>query len=426
MKARNKVEREVEALSAQLNPLSQSDIAFMKRSVNHVALYSVRKVRCTECGHEWKQAGLNKQVRCPHCGMLLKVEKTRKRKTSESYFIIISQAFQGWQVNRYFLVKWWCKKQGGRKYWIAEAVQQWMNGNGNYHVMARNRNAMSYYYDTFNYETPLTIKRNKDYASYHLPYWAVKVKSTIPTLKRNGFRTTLCNMSPFRLFKALLTTPFAETLYKAGHYGLLKAMSEKYFLDDAKYVAAAKIVLRNDYRLSYDDACLWVDMVQNLITLEKDIRNSHYVCPPDLKKSHDLAVKKVHQQRQREMERERLERIRKDEYLASSYVQRMGKFFDLVFRKGNLVIGVLKSVAEFEEEGNAMHHCVFANKYFAKEHSLVMSAKIDGKRKETVEVDLKNFRIIQSRGVNNEMTTYHNEIVDLVNENMGKIRKVCV
>ena len=47
----------------------------------------------------------------------------------------------------------------------------------------------------------------------------------------------------------------------------------------------------------------------------------------------------------------------------------------------------------------------------------------EGERVETVEIDLKTFSIIQSRGVCNKSTKHHNEIIDLVNANMGQIRK---
>ena len=49
---------------------------------------------------------------------------------------------------------------------------------------------------------------------------------------------------------------------------------------------------------------------------------------------------------------------------------------------------VLESVQEYLEEGKALHHCVFTNEYYLKEQSLILSARIDGKRIETIEVSL--------------------------------------
>ena len=45
-----------------------------------------------------------------------------------------------------------------------------------------------------------------------------------------------------------------------------------------------------------------------------------------------------------------------------------------------------------------MQHCVFTNEYYLKADSLILSATIDGKRIETIEVSLKRMEVVQSRG----------------------------
>ena len=54
---------------------------------------------------------------------------------------------------------------------------------------------------------------------------------------------------------------------------------------------------------------------------------------------------------------------------------------------------------------------------------LMYSLEIDGKRIETVEVSLSQLKVIQSRGVCNKQTEYHDKIVRLVNDNMPLIQK---
>lgn len=71
------------------------------------------------------------------------------------------------------------------------------------------------------------------------------------------------------------------------------------------------------------------------------------------------------------------------------------------------------------EEGIAMHHCVGG--YYNRPQSLILSAKVDGKRVETIEVDLNSYRVVQSRGLQNKSTKYHDRIVSLVNKNMNEI-----
>ena len=54
---------------------------------------------------------------------------------------------------------------------------------------------------------------------------------------------------------------------------------------------------------------------------------------------------------------------------------------------------------------------------------LILSATIDGVRIETIEVSLKTFKVVQSRGVCNQNTEYHDRIINLVDSNMNLIRK---
>ena len=99
------------------------------------------------------------------------------------------------------------------------------------------------------------------------------------------------------------------------------------------------------------------------------------------------------------------------------------KFFGISFTDGTIQVHVLESVREHLEEGVAMHHCVFDNAYYLKENSLILSATIEGRRIETIEVSLDTLKVVQSRGVCNKNTEYHDQIVSLVNANRKLIRQ---
>lgn len=74
-----------------------------------------------------------------------------------------------------------------------------------------------------------------------------------------------------------------------------------------------------------------------------------------------------------------------------------------------------------------MHHCVFANEYYdvrKKPNCLILSAKKDGERLETLEVDLSDYKIVQCRGKYNHDTPYHDTILKLMNDNMGMIKEI--
>ena len=105
------------------------------------------------------------------------------------------------------------------------------------------------------------------------------------------------------------------------------------------------------------------------------------------------------------------------------FLELKSKFFGIRFTDGTIQVHVLESVREYLEEGVSMHHCVFSNEYYLKEDSLILSATIEGKRIETIEVSLKTLKVVQSRGVCNKNTEYHEQIVNLVNANSRLIRQ---
>ena len=109
------------------------------------------------------------------------------------------------------------------------------------------------------------------------------------------------------------------------------------------------------------------------------------------------------------------------------YRERMQAFFGLSFGSEDIRISPLKSVEEFAEEGLAMHHCVYAMGYYDGERhpdSLIMSARDkEGNRLETIEVNTKSWKIIQSRGVCNQNSPRHEDIVRLITNYMPLLRK---
>ena len=68
-----------------------------------------------------------------------------------------------------------------------------------------------------------------------------------------------------------------------------------------------------------------------------------------------------------------------------------------------------------------MNHCVFTREYYKKivDNVLVLSARDreTGERIETVELDLNNGEVLQSRGWGNCTTKFHKRIIGLVEKN---------
>jgi hypothetical protein len=97
------------------------------------------------------------------------------------------------------------------------------------------------------------------------------------------------------------------------------------------------------------------------------------------------------------------------------------QFFGMVFTDGEINIQIIPTAMGIKEEGVAMHHCVGG--YYNQPNSLILSAKVDGKRVETIEVKLTSYYLAQSRGLQNKSTKYHDRIVKLVEDNMQEIIK---
>ena len=194
----------------------------------------------------------------------------------------------------------------------------------------------------------------------------------------------------------------------------------RYFLSRARkideYWQAYKITLRKDYDIT--DIALWCDYVDMLKRLGKDTLNAHFVCPEDLHDALDRVQRKLQTKEDKEAEARRRQKALENE---ERFQTLKAPFFGITFTDGIIEVRVLESVAEYMEEGKALHHCVFTNEYYLKENSLILSATIESRRIETIEVNLDTLKVVQSRGVCNKNTEYHDRIIELVHRNIKEI-----
>lgn len=221
--------------------------------------------------------------------------------------------------------------------------------------------------------------------------------------------------------KQSLTTLLIKTYGRDNFFYVANQKDEQY---QKELIAALRICHRNKYTPA--DAQQWRDMVDMLYKMNKDLHNAHYVCPSDLTKAHNKTVIDYNRHLQR------LQRIREKENLKKqienakneleAFIAHMQAFLNLEFKNDNLVIHPLRSPIEYIEEGAAMHHCVgsYRNRY----DSLILSARDnEDNRIATIEISLKDYRIIQIRGLQNKPTEHDQEIAVLLTANMNKIRR---
>lgn len=430
MKPRNKLQRMVLENSKKLPQLSTYQKKQVeKHIVPHIAkLNSKREYTCMDCGKSWKGDKKVDTVTCPHCFTKLTVEKDRKRKiVYKDYFAIVTRC-GGFQVIRMFYLHATLRKGKKVTWWADEAFQRWITSDGKEIIVGRKRNYISYYVDSWDWSSNLEV-RPEHYAHSVCPSKIIGHVYTIPRLVRNGFNGDFHGYNPARVIKNLLTNNKIETLWKAGQFQLAGYfMSSSYSLD--LHWPSVKIAIRNNYTV--EDASVWCDMLSSLSYMEKDVRNPQFICPNDLNEAHDY----WQQKRQAKEERARRQRQRQCEiddenkYLSNTkqvlkderkYQKAKSRYFDLEFKDQEITVKPLTSIKEFIDEWHAMHHCVFTNKYYQKEQSLILHALVDGISIATIEVDIDNLEIIQCRGVHNSVPPLKDRIITLIESNKYKI-----
>lgn len=381
---------------------------------------------CLECGHNWKDeseliTALDGTV-CPNCEEKLKMHTHYKPNVTDVSYSAILTTKKGFQVVRMLCVSKQLKKGEKPIFYYGEVMQHFINESGVVTSLSKKINGFSQYYDSWIYSSDLSIQDKSFIGSnrYNINPNEVCPKGRIlPIIKRNGYKGNLHDIAPHKLFSLLLSNQNAETLLKTNQIDTLQNLG--WYNDSikiAKHWNSIKICIKNNYTIkNFSD---WSDYINLLTFFGKDIRNAKYVCPIDLNKEHNRYVaKKIIIDKKKQLEEMKAEIL--DAQI--SYTEQKKAFIGLQFSSENITVKVLETVQEFMEEGDEMKHCVFASRYHEKEKSLILSATVEGKRVETVEVSLVDFRIVQSRGIGNKKTVYNDKIIDLVTKNLNVIRR---
>jgi hypothetical protein len=422
MKPRNKFQKQVFEASKKLPAITETQVKWAYHNCfEHFGLRTKKGViTCLECGISWKSEHTLIDslfgCTCPNCRMELKLLDTRKRVVRDNQYFCLITICNGFQVLRFFYVVYNAKAGKEARYFHWEVAQRWIASDGKNEVVARLQPVL-YHGENWNMKSNLEIRPKRTYHNI-APAFVYPRQRLIPELKRSGYNGNFYKLTPFDLFRVLLSENKAETLLKTGQIGLLRYFANQTFQNISDYWASIKICIRNGYQIS--DVSIWCDYIDLLRFFEKDLHNAKYVCPADLKTEHDKHVRKKREWQKRDnMEKAKQKAIEE----TRRYKEMKSRFFGIQFTDGLIQVQVLESVEEIMKEGDLMHHCVFANDYHLKPDTLILSARIDDKRIETVELSLSQLKVLQSRGVCNKNTEYHNRIIKLVEKNIVLIQK---
>lgn len=419
MKARTKFEKQVAASNARLTAVAPKAIEWGVRNLIKHPAFRVQSglTTCGDCGHKFTHKGKGLYVVCPQCGRILEIKDTLKRSLKESTYYAIIDAIDGLQVERVFLLTAVFKKGEPMKYYEVEVCRLWLNAKGQTALTSKAR-TIGYYRDCFNWGSDIELRNMNDVHHIIANTWHYPKYKAIPELRRNGMKGTLPDCHPFELMKALLTDARIETLMKSGNHKAIK-----YFIDNPKMLDKCwnshKIAMRHGYRIN--DYSLWCDLITLLEKCGRDTRSTKYICPLNLKAEHDYWHDKSTTEEERRIKAEQLAKAKQKE---EEFYKNKSCFFGIVIKDNDIEISVLDSIEAYQAEGDAMHHCVFKCEYYARENSVILSAHDkDGNRIETIEFSLTEYKVVQSRGVCNKNTDYHDRIVNLVNANAHRFIK---
>ena len=430
MKPKTKLQIEVHKASMSLKKISHAQKKWAKENAFSHYIYRTKNMHtCFDCGHSWtvgKQANLNYLLdeTCPKCHRTLKTHPEPKKRTHRDVeYYAITNIHDRFQVIRYFHITSYLKAGKKADYHFCEVTQHWITPEG-IDVIRASRPSMNMYgyNDGWSLGSGLEIRGMGHYSNvsnryyintkHHYPEIAI-----LPEIRRNGYKTSTHGWNEAYFFSMILRSTYVETLLKAKQFGLLK----KFGVFEDKIInhwPSVKICMRNNYKIK--DADMWLDHLNVLEYFNKDIHNAKYICPENLQAEHQRLIDK----RQKALDKIKIEEMRADIAKANKkFKKAKGKFFGIVITDGDIEVIVLDDVEEYYKEGTALHHCIFSSKYYEKPNTLILSARRQGQRLETIELDLRTMKIIQSRGLQNDNTKYHKAILDLVNTHIPEIKK---
>ncbi len=432
MRPRTKLQVEVWNLHKKLSePREHEPYVISKHDLYYTTHY--KNLVCLECNHMWKPvmdfwkeeiAG----VQCPSCNKKLKKITINNGNFIKILTYSVVQVVERFQVVRYFSCWKIMDKNEKPRYHFRSLFEEWKDWDKNKKVIVgRNVAWTGDGFSSSDYE----VRAASDHQWGGNPYrsFASDINCPgavfLPRFKKFGLKKDFHNCDYRFLLTKLEESPKIETLFKAKQKELLFEAVHK----DGRYNrywAQIKILLRHKYKVK--DAGIWYDYLQLLESFGKDIRNPKFILPKNLKASHNELVLK----KQKRLEKERAERelIRQENERLKAEAEEALKgiklelFKDFSFKRGDIKIVCLIEDEEVEKEGLILNHCVYTNEYHKKSGILLMSARIDDKPIETIEISLATYSIIQCRGYDNDPTEYHDEIIDIVRKNMSKISRL--
>lgn len=428
-------------MSKDVSPAMRNYI--LERLIPDCAYLVKHSAWCSCCGGSFQvgKEGANNgdRVNCPHCGRQLEIVKTRRRKKEDGSFLQELTTVGKFQAIRMYEYNWF-ERIGDKRVFDVKLVYVIFLEEGKdfldrYRFSVPVRQWYYRYTDPFGYGALELRNDNLCYREDPCRGWLCSFypyRRIHPWMKKYDLSGNLLGSDIYERLLKIVSSNKYETMWKLRHkYPELsgKILSEQCNFES--HYDAALVALRHKY--DFPDIGMWVDHIDLLRMEGKDIHNPKFICPADIQTAHTQLLAA----RERRIERERRERERLAEERAElehlkrreqdkkddmQYAERMGKVLGIMITSGCIEIVPLQNVKDFYEEGKALHHCVYSNRYYKKADTIIFGARVNGERTETIEVNTKDFSIVQCRGRFNQNSTRHDEILKLMKDSMEQIK----
>lgn len=395
---------------------------------------------CSNCGGRFQDDGTG---RCPHCGARLKYKRDKCRLVFKSeHYLREAVVYGEWQVIKEYIVDAEHRSGKAVKYDIVPVYLWWFNPKQHATLLLTRYLTMMPAWARIPFAVGSAFHfRNPDARNY----WHTRWKDTEVGGCRmlNFYRIrgidAVKNYDLAELLRAYTAhDSILETLFKTGQgeAARLFIQEPRYRKKILTYWRSWVLARRHGFDIGAVGERMYLDYLDNLKMLRRDLRNPFYICPADFPEAHAEAAArcmKIMDRRQAKAARTRhlreqaesANRLAQRTEAIKGFAARVAKYAGLTISDEAITVRPLMSIEEFRDEGEAMQHCVYSNSYFARPECLILSARdAEGQRLETVEVSLRDWTVVQSRAYKNGITPMHDRIIGLVIAAMPEIKKL--
>lgn len=452
----NKYEKKIKEMHDNLPPVGKCWTDMLINNISVHGFYSKGVVKCMGCGHTFEHEKIKRSDVvygvCPHCHRKISITASKKQyDDSYTYGTVVQNFNDEFVVFRLFCIYYYTRFDNNMNLdstWchIFEARQVWYdiaNDKKTYlstHLMSYPNQVRNPYREGTDMIIRSSNKMGYYFGSYDISITSSEV-AVIESLPKQisylKIDDTVSDVSYIEdVLPASIKFPLFEAMFKKREYSIIETLSKADFMGsdnselNAQRAVALKIALRHGYieKIGCERIVLWMDYVNELIDLGNDIHNPFYVCPENLEAAHTVTSRKVTKLKAEIQKRKMYENAKKQ---ASNFIERMGKFFPFSVSDGTITIEPLKSIEDFIEEAAYMNNCLVSNSYYngnLHPNSLVLSARLNGWAGglivEDIEINMKTWKVVQCHGRFNKNSEYHDQILNLINSNIEKIKKL--